>query len=306
MKTTQPRTHDAWRREAAAARSTRRSTFGVAATGHGARLQADEIRSSPRMREQAAQLAGCFGARASNPVQRQAAHLYGWRPDTIAPGATEPVPATPTVQARAYTAAANRHHLNGSVEVTAGAGGVDVAGTLKDAQDQDVDVKGTVDTPEYFVAADRRIAPLPGASRSGWDNYWTPTNALRVRNLTAAPRGMKLGQLMTCEVALEALRRGKSHVIAMSVSDARGPFYTPLGFVDYNASRPWQDLKRQYDDIANYLRSPQAANLPDEAIGPSAQHMADLKEEMSNSSMIIASAALRDNSRADFTQAWQG
>jgi len=273
--------------------------------------RANDLHSSPRMQRQAARLASFSGQQASTlaPAQRLAAQRYDLRPAATVPGpagsGTQPL----TVQAKSYTTApdTNRRRLRGGIDVTTGTGEVRIAGSLKDTDDKDVPVTGTVYTPEYFVDhAQRTVPPVPGASRSLWESFWKPANALRVQNVTADPRGMKLGQLMTHEVALEALRRGKSHVIAMSVSDARGPFYTPLGFGDYDTSKPWQDLKRQHDEIANYLHSPAAANLSAEAIRPSAQHMADLKEEMSNSAMIIDSATLRDNSRDAFVQTWRG
>jgi hypothetical protein len=210
------------------------------------------------------------------------------------------------VQRKGYstTAASNRLGLKGAVDVNVGETEIRLAGTLKDGTGKPIKATGTVYLPEYKTSENRGTAPVEATTRSGWDNFWSPADALRVKNLTADPRGMRLGQLLTLHHGQAAKKRGKEHVLAMNVSDARVPFYEPLGFTEYDASRPYAMLKRQKDGIDEFLRSPNAQHLPQKQLQEHLQQRQALIDEMAESALIISSDALIANSAQAVRGMW--
>ncbi|MEX6686850.1 DUF4157 domain-containing protein [Danxiaibacter flavus] len=212
------------------------------------------------------------------------------------------------IQAKSYTTTANKNRLGlaGSVDVTAGDTSITLAGTLKNGANQDVPATGTVYIPQYKTDKDRSKEPVAEKDRGWFEKRWDPADALRVMNLSADPRGMKLGQLLTYHHGLEAQRQGKPYVIAMKVSDARGPFYTPLGFTDYNGSRPYDLIKQQRDDIDALLRSQQGAALGQQEVSAFVEKRTELTSEMEASSMIISTEDLINNSQQQLQTIWNG
>ncbi|MGP1386602.1 MAG: eCIS core domain-containing protein [Thainema sp.] len=198
----------------------------------------------------------------------------------------------------------NRRNLGGAVNVTRGKESIDLKGSLtnEDTQEQE-NASGKVYMPEYKISENREEAPTRIRSEKGswWDNYQKPSDALRVANLTASPRGMRMGQLLTYEHGLEAKDRKKQYVIAMNVSDARGPFYEPLGFIDYNGSRPWKFLDEQRATLEDYIRN----NPEAEDIGRAALILQDIKNEMRDSAMIIETKTLISKSKEQAEAIWE-
>lgn len=243
--------------------------------------------------------------RASTLIQlkQQAMFQQKQRPVFIKSG-TE---GTPIIQAKHYSTTAHKNplHCQGYVDVATGTKEITLKGKLIGNGGEGISPKGSVYIPEYKVADDRNQAParIREEIGSAWDSFWKPSDALRVQALNADPKRMRMGQLLTYEHGLEARARGKPYVLAMSVSDARGPFYTPLGFQDYNTSKPWTSLRDQHQLLDQQLRT-NADNMTGEEILLMQQQMAKLKEEMSESSMIIDTNALIANSQQGFSTVW--
>lgn len=239
---------------------------------------------------------------ANGPRQMMA---FAYTPQTEAssdePGHEQPI----QLQYYKTDAGKNPSGLNGYVNVVTGANSIELTGKLIAPGGDGLSPKGAVYMPEYKVADERSKAPSRIREVEGgwWENLRNPSDALRVQNLSAEPKGMKLGQLLTYHHALEAKRRGKPYVIAMKVSDARTPFYVPLGFKDYNGSKPWQQLDNQHRQLEADLRR-DADSLSMEEIRGYQERMAALKNEMEDSSMIINTDELITNSKQKFTPVW--
>lgn len=214
---------------------------------------------------------------------------------------------TAAIQAKSYSTTADNNPLGyqGYVNLATGSKAITLNGKLIGREGEGISPKGSVYIPEYKVAEDRSQAPARIREEIGskWDNFWNPSDALRVQALNADPKRMRMGHLLTYEHGLAAQARNKPYVLAMSVSDARGPFYTPLGFQDYNSSRPWNSLRDQHDTLEQTLRA-NADTMDGQQILQAQQKMASLKEEMSESSMIIDTDALIANSQQAFSTVW--
>ncbi|MFE4107806.1 hypothetical protein [Almyronema epifaneia] len=200
------------------------------------------------------------------------------------------------IQAKPYEIVGSNPN-RGKVEVTTGADKVTATGSITNKQTgAKTPVDGSVLLHEYKMPLNRALAPVPKVGMEIPD-------ALRVHNLAANPRGLKLGQLLTYHHGLEAVSRNIPYVIAMNVTAARGPFYEPLGFTDYNASQPYQQLKDEADAIVAFIQKG----------GPFAYegHQQELIERlvlvrnlMAESSMIISSSDLVANSKEKWEQVW--
>jgi hypothetical protein len=200
--------------------------------------------------------------------------------------------------------AKNKKGMQGSVEVVTGSTSVSFAGRLIGPEGAAVKAAGKVYMPEYNVSPNRAIAAKRIRETKGtvFGNYFDPSNALRVQNLTADPKGLKLGHLLTYHHGLEAQKRGKPFVIAQKVSDARGPFYTPLGFTDYNTSKPWQDLDNEEKALDIVIRSGYVA---DSDLKPVLARLDEVRNEKVASDMIIKTSSLIANSKSFYERSWK-
>lgn len=198
----------------------------------------------------------------------------------------------------------NKRGMQGAVNVETNSTDITLAGRLIGSEGGAVKASGTVYTPEYKVSKNRKIAAkrIRETKVGSVTNYFNPSDALRVQNLTANPRGMNLGHLLTYHHALEAQRRGKPYVIAQSVSDARGPFYTPLGFIDYDPSKPWKELDSEEKILTIVVRN---GFISDDELAPILARIQELKEEKANSDMIIKTSDLIANSKVFYEKSWE-
>ncbi len=212
------------------------------------------------------------------------------------------------IQAKSYKTekAKNRHGYQGFIDVNKTDTSIELKGKLIGDEGQGLNTKGVVYMPEYKVQDDRNNPPerIREKEANMGANFFYPSDALRVQNLSAEPRGMKLGQILTYHHGLEAKRRSKPYVVAMKVSDARAPFYAPLGFRDYNGSKPWQSLNDQHNELEVGLRR-DADNMEIAEIAKVQRKMAALKDDMEKSSMIIKTDDLITNSKRKFSPIWE-
>jgi hypothetical protein len=210
------------------------------------------------------------------------------------------------IQTKRYktTADKNKLRLSGSVDVDENEANIDVTGKLTSEANKDLPVSESVNISAYKVSKDRSQEPVRASDRLEITNFFEPPNALRVANLSARPRGIRLGQLLMYHHALMAQNQEKPYIIAVNVSDARGPVYEPLGFTDYNKSRPWNDLnakKQSYDDR---LRSEEGKQLSQKEVDAILEARQALVDELSRSSMIIDTNLLINNSRRSWELVW--
>lgn len=205
-------------------------------------------------------------------------------------------PMSDVIQAKPYEVVEGNPR-RGKVEVTAGADKVSVKGNVTDKTSGDSEaVDGSVLLHKYTMPHDRALQPIPALDTEVPD-------ALRVHNLSASPRGMRLGQLLTYHHGLEAVGSNIPYVIAMNVTAARGPFYTPLGFTDYNASQPYQTLKGEAEAITAFIHKggPFAYDGHQQEL---IERLVAVRELMAESSMIIRASDLVANSKAKWQQVW--
>ncbi|HWQ48695.1 MAG TPA: DUF4157 domain-containing protein [Methanosarcina sp.] len=200
-----------------------------------------------------------------------------------------------TVQAKPYEIVENNPN-RGKVEVTTSADKITVEGQITNKNTNiSTPVEGDVMLHEYKTSLNRSVPPKP--------NDQGVPDALRVHNINAHPRKMNLGQLLTYHHGLVAISRNIPYVIAMDVTAAREPFYEPLGFIDYDSSQPYKTLKQQVEAIKEFL-------IKDGPFESDEQRQYLIEEKvrltmlMANSSMIILSSDLVENSKKKWENVW--
>jgi hypothetical protein len=193
------------------------------------------------------------------------------------------------VQALAYNRTDNRAIWT---TLDAAATKIKMDGKLRGQQaDEVINVVATLDFKEKLV-------PLKNVTTgfASWFASDGTARALDISTMDAKPGGHRIGQILTYHLGLIARQRGIGFVTAGNVSDARGPFYTPLGFRDFVGSRPWLELVRRKTDIEAAAHIAPTAEL--------LQEKASIIELMMDNKIYIPVDALIDNSAAKWREQW--
>jgi hypothetical protein len=181
------------------------------------------------------------------------------------------------------------------VDVQTNAGNVTVAGRL--GADE---VRGSVS-----LSADQVVRSQVAAG----GNPLQVIPALRVAALSAEPRGRRIGQLLTYHHGQAAQARGITYVVARTVSQAAGPFYTPLGFREFLGTPRWQDLMVEKAALEGLLQRIQAGGMPAPPSGEDpgelvARRYVEVVEQLGNFSMFILTDELVANSLTAIQGHW--
>lgn len=205
------------------------------------------------------------------------------------------------IQAKPYRMLDTHPTSSGNVEVNITQADITLGGSVTNrATNVTQPITGSVSLDEYKMDADRSVQPQPVQQHEVPD-------AMRVHNINASPQKLRLGQLLTYHVGLEAQKRNIPYVIAMDVTSARGPFYEPLGFTDYNAQQPYAQLLAEKNSLNAFIlklsQRPELQNSEDQ-IQQLIERKVELTQLLSESNMVIPVETLIENSRTTFQQVW--
>ena len=182
-------------------------------------------------------------------------------------------------------------------EVEDGTNPMTVTGKLRVDEQNTLDVNGSL----KYKASSVPKASVAGTSFLDKFKLTTPMETvLEIKTVDAAPRGRKLGQLLTWHLGRLAASAGHKYVTARNVSDARGPFYTPLGFQDFLDQTSWADLTKRKTDIEAKLQAPDV--VPQQA---DVDEYKAVTEKMSQNAIFISSADLIRNSETKWKRLWR-
>jgi GNAT superfamily N-acetyltransferase len=181
------------------------------------------------------------------------------------------------------------------------ADGLRLTGTLSDEREIDC----SVTLPVYYIDPSGRagIAPTREADASFWTKL-SYTKAIRVQNITAEPKQLKLGDALAYYVAVEAERRGATYVLAMHVVPRARNFYTRLGFEEYDANNTYEILTARYEDVTNRMREVAADAARAHELPPLGIEQANLNALRQEANMMVRTATLKETARANFYSGW--
>ncbi|MBQ4863476.1 hypothetical protein J8L98_17480 [Pseudoalteromonas sp. MMG013] len=168
-------------------------------------------------------------------------------------------------------------------------------GAIRDSEQQETAISARLAFNEMTI-------PLANvqAGLGFLDRKFKSTTALNIQTLDATPRGRKIGQILTFHLAERAKNKGVPYVIAGGVSDARTPFYTPLGFKDMLNAPPWVDLVQEKAELENELRK----ELSKKQSEPLLKRHQEISKLMESNRIYIAANDLSSNSKSKMDVVW--
>ncbi len=182
------------------------------------------------------------------------------------------------------------------LQITRTSEGLAMSGTLPDGKP----VKGSVYLPEYYIDATgkARIQPTRVAEAGSPERAFT--KAMRVHNITAEPKGIRLGDFLAYHAASIAKNAGITHIVAMKVVPAARNFYVRLGFLEYDASRSYEVLVERKRKIQESM------------LKATGSEMAGLGEDlqatiagMSEATLYVDVNTLMAKAATNWTSAWK-
>jgi hypothetical protein len=162
-------------------------------------------------------------------------------------------------------------------------------GTAVDAAGNTGELKGAL---SYFETS------VPGEAVGSSIGLQPP--ALEIKAIDAKPRGTALGNILMWHLARKALAEKIDYVVAGNVTDARGPFYGPLGFLDYKNARKHADLKAEENQLRQQMSGP--GPVPPE----SGARLNEVVHAIAENRIFANAAELEENARAKWSARWKG
>lgn len=123
--------------------------------------------------------------------------------------------------------------------------------------------------------------------------------ALEITGFAAAPGGRRIGQILAWHLARVAAAQGIGYVTAGNVTGARGPFYTPLGFLDFRNAPTWTTLVARKAQLELQMAGP---------AGPAPNVVAEYQQVldfMAANHIFIPTATLEANALTAWSTQWQ-
>ena len=180
-------------------------------------------------------------------------------------------------------------------DVAETAGKITMVGALRIDDQNQTDIDGKLS----YKATDITLSKVDNNAFFGGSRT---ANTYEITTMDAAPRGKKIGQILTYHLGLVARQAGIKYIIAKNVTGARAPFYTPLGFRDTYGDPLFASLVQEVSQIENTIRTDPNADIPQllerkEAITGEGGLMAE-------NTIFISTADLIQNSLTGFNAQW--
>ena len=143
--------------------------------------------------------------------------------------------------------------------------------------------------------------PLSKVDDSAWFASSRSENVIEITVVKAQPLGKRIGYVLAYHLGLLAQTAGIKYIIAKNVTDARAPFYTPLGFRDALDEPLWANLVNEKNQIETTIRqNPAVPNLA--ALLARKQAIVEL---MDKNTIFISTANMIQNAQNGFNGHWR-
>ncbi len=191
------------------------------------------------------------------------------------------------VQASSYS---HRNYGHSRIVIESTAGKITVDGQILRGHRPEV-VSGSVEFKQTRV-------PKGAVSNSLWS--FGSVDAIEITNLTADPRGARIGDILLYHLSRYAATAGVSYITAGNVTGARAPYYTPLGFVDFLNQDSWATLTTRKAHLETQMET--TSDVPSDDL---VEQYQDTVQKMKDNMIFITRGTLQTNTAAKWATHWQ-
>jgi hypothetical protein len=143
--------------------------------------------------------------------------------------------------------------------------------------------------------------PLSKVDDTAYFGKFRSEKVIEITIVDAKPQGKRIGYVLSYHLGLLAQTAGINYIIAKNVTDARDPFYTPLGFRDAKDEPRWADLVNEKDQIETTIRQNAAV--------PNLMELLERKKQivdlMEKNTIFISTANMIANAQARMNGHWR-
>ncbi|MEH1940168.1 MAG: DUF4157 domain-containing protein [Nostoc sp.] len=159
----------------------------------------------------------------------------------------------------------------------------------------------TVDPIQAHLNFSRTSVPLAKVDNSALGAAYRKATVIEIKVVDASPRSKRIGQILAYHLGLLAQEENIKYIIARHVTDARAPFYTPLGFRDAMDEPQWADLVNEKNQIEDTIRANEMV--------PNLQQLLERQQEivglMEANTIFLSTANLIQNAHSAFSAQWK-